>query len=155
MSDLLQSAKLFEVSVRLTDASNCLRTIEDNEPDLSCQESLKWAGRFLTEVDWNSGVTNQGIEGGLAVSATSARPKFYAAINRIAPRFKDVGINSENDLSAYFKRVYSLLNSGGTQEDLGTEELRLFEDLLYLLSQSITVELSNNGLPRNPSFLSV
>jgi hypothetical protein len=157
MADLLQSARLFEVGTRLQTASSCLAQLGSNAPLSSGQrEALKWAGRFLTEVDWKSGINERkGVDGGLAVSAANARPKFYASLIRIGPKFQGLGIDSERKVYAFLKKLYTVMLSGGTGGNLGESQLGLASELLHVLSKSIVVELSNNGLPKRQPVLSL
>ena len=113
MADLLQTARLFEVGTRLqTAASNLMSVAQGGAPDSS---ALRWAGDFLLRVDWTSGAAAKaGIDGGLAVSATNARPKFYASLVRIGPKFREVGIDSEEQIYSFLKAVYRFLQSGGS-----------------------------------------
>jgi hypothetical protein len=158
MVDLLQSAKLFEVSVRLQTASSHLARVAEgiNLPSQD-RATLRWAGNFLAEVDWNSGIKpGVGADGGLAVSATNTRPKFYASLMRIGPRFQDVGIDSEDKIYAFLKNLYIVLISGGTKKKgLRKDVLNLGTELLHILSRSIMVDLCNNGLPRQQPLLRI
>ncbi|MCK4790995.1 MAG: hypothetical protein KAV87_45100 [Desulfobacteraceae bacterium] len=158
MPDLLQSAKLFEVSTRLQTASSCVNRFAKGTK-LSPQEknAFKWAGNFLAHVDWTSEIqAESGEEGGLTVSASNARPKFYASLFKIGPKLQQVGIDSEEKVHQFLKAVYQLLMSGGTQTtDIPSERLELVGELLHILSLNIMVELSNNMLPRRRTLLSV
>ena len=158
MPDLLQSAKLFEVGARLQTASSCVgKFAHGDKLDEKDQDMFKWAGSFLARVDWTSEIPAEtGEGGGLTVSATNARPKFYASLIKIGPKFTEVGIDSEEKVYDFLKAVYRLLMSGGTQEtDIPANRLELVRELLHLLSQNIMVDLSNNMLPRRRSLLSV
>jgi len=158
MPDLLQSAKLFEVGAKLQTASSCIGkfahgdALDENERDI-----FKWAGTFLARVDWTSEIQAEiGEGGGLTVSATNTRPKFYASLIKIGPKFSDVGIDSEEKVYEFLKAVYRLLMSGGVQEtDISPDQLELVRELLHILSQNIMVELSNNMLPRRRALLTI
>jgi hypothetical protein len=155
MADLLQTARLFEVGTRLqTAASNLMSVAQGGAPDSS---ALRWAGDFLLRVDWTSGAAAKaGIDGGLAVSATNARPKFYASLVRIGPKFREVGIDSEEQIYSFLKAVYRFLQSGGSgTKDSPPERLKLAGEFLHMLSQSIMVDLSNNGLPKRKPVLTL
>jgi hypothetical protein len=158
MPDLLQSAKLFEVSTRLQTASSCIGKLAQGlELDERDQDIFKWVGTFLAQVDWTSGIeAESGVEGGLTVSATNARPKFYASLIKIGPKFRQVGVDSEEKVYQFLKAVYQLLMSGGTQsKDIPSERLELARELLHILSQNITVDLSNNMLPRRQVLVTI
>lgn len=155
MADLLQTARLFEVGTRLQTASSNLMSIaEGNPPDAS---ALKWAGGFLSQVDWTSGIGSQaGVDGALTVAAASTRPKFFAALLRIQGDFQRAGIDSDERVYGFLKDVYTCLESGGTKKStLRSEHLRLAGELLHVLSRSIMVDLSNNGLPRREPIFSI
>jgi len=157
MADLLQTARLFEVGTRLQTASSSLvRIAQGVAPDAG---ALKWAGNFLSQVDWTSGTgvgTQAGIDGGLAAAATNTRPKFFAALLRIQSKFKEVGINSDEEVYSFLKAMYRYLESGGVeQDDLKAEHFMLAGELLRVLSRSIMVELSHNGLPKREPILSI
>ena len=75
---------------------------------------------------------------------------------KIGPKFQDLGIESEEKIYEFLKGLYKLLLSGGTEtHDLREGRLHLASELLHLLSQSIMVDLSNNGLPRRQTLLTV
>jgi len=155
MADLLQSAKLFEVGTRLqTASSSLLKVARGDRPE---PDALKWAGDFLTRVDWSSGVTSdESVDGGLAVSAANTRPKFYASLVRIGPKFQQMGIESEAQVYDFLKAVYRCLQSGGTEKsDMNSEYFALASELLHVLSESIMVDLCNNGLPRRERVLTL
>lgn len=158
MPDLLQSAKLFEVGAKLQTASSCMsKCAQGLELDEKDRDILKWAGNFLARVDWTSELEAEaGDGGGLTVSATNTRPKFYASLLKIGPKFSEVGIDPEEKIYEFLKSVYSLLISGGTNgTKIPTARLELVSELLHTLSQNIMVELSNNMLPRRRALLSV
>ena len=158
MPDLLQSAKLFEVSTKLQTASSCVDKFEQGvELDQKEQDIFKWTGSFLARVDWTSEIpVESGAEGGLTVSVTNTRPKFYASLMKIGPKFREVGIDSEQGVYEFLKTVYSFLLSGGTkQTDIPPERLELVRELLHILSLNIMVDLSNNMLPRRRALLTI
>ncbi|MFH1370612.1 MAG: hypothetical protein ABII09_04930 [Planctomycetota bacterium] len=158
MTDLLQSAKLFEIGAKLQTASSCVgKFARVRELDEKEQDIFKWAGSFLARVDWISEIqAESGEGGGLTVSATNARPKFYASLIEIGPKFSEVGIDSEEKVYEFLKTVYRFLMSGGTQgTDIPPSQLELVSDLLHILSQNIMVDLSNNMLPRRRTLLSI
>jgi hypothetical protein len=158
MPDLLQSAKLFEVSTRLQTASSCVgKFAQGLELDEKEQDIFKWAGAFLTQVDWTSTIkAESGVDGGLTVSATNARPKFYASLIKMGPKLRQEGVDSGEKIHQFLKAVYQLLMSGGTQPtDIPSERLELARELLHILSQNITVDLSNNMLPRRQVLVTI
>jgi len=153
MADLLKSTRLLEVSSHLQLAASSLRSLaQGRSPDRLGQDSLKWAGHFLPQVDWNSKVQpTPGIGGGLAVQATATRPTFYSALIRIAPDFQRAGMTSQKAVFDFLDALYRVLNSGGNSaKSLPSEKLNLGAELLHTLSQTLVAELSNNGLPRQP-----
>lgn len=158
MPDLLQSAKLFEVSTRLQTASSCIgKFAQGGKLDQKEQDIFKWAGSFLVQVDWTSEIpAESGTEGGLTVSATNTRPKFYASVVKIGPKFQKLGIDSEEKVYKFLNSVYKLLMSGGIPSTvIPKERLELVSELLHILSQNIMVELSNNMLPRRRTLLTI
>lgn len=158
MTDLLQSARLFEVSTRIQSTSTWLfEFAEGKKLDAQGKSSFKWAGRFLTKVDWTSGITTEtSIEGGLAFSATNTRPKFYASLVKTAPDFQAIGIDSEKKLNLFLSGLYRVLIAEGEDStSLDENHLKIASKFLHVLSESIIVELSNNGLPRQQTFSSV
>ena len=158
MADLLQSARLFEVSTRLQTASSCIKKfVKEKEVSPKEQEAFKWAGNFLARVDWNSGIpADTGVVGGLTVSATSARPKFYSSLIKIGPQLQVAGIDSDEKVTTFLAAAYKLLMSGGKdRKDITDQRLALLGELLHLISQSIMVDLSNNMLPRRRTLLTV
>lgn len=158
MPDLLQSAKLFEISTKLQTASSCVgKFAQGLELGSEEQNVFRWAGSFLAQVDWASEIQAEGgAEGGLTVSATNARPKFYASLMKIGPKFRGIGISSDQKVCRFLNSVYRLLLSGGTEgTDLPNNQLELARELLHILSQSIMVELSNNMLPSRRTLLTI
>jgi hypothetical protein len=155
MADLLQTARLFEVGTRLqTASSNLVKIAQGSTPDIG---ALKWAGSFLCQVDWTSGIGSQpGMDGGLTAAATNTRPKFFAALLRIQGKFREVGIDSDERVYGFLKAIYRCLESGGIErDDLKAEHFMLAGELLHVLSRSIMVELSHNGLPKREPVLSI
>jgi len=151
MPDLLQSARLFEVSTKLQTASSCMgKFAQGGKLDQKEQDIFKWAGSFLVQVDWTSEIqAESGADGGLTVSATNTRPKFYASLIKIGPKLQGVGIDSEEKVSQFLNNIYRLLISGGTEAvKIPSEQLELVRELLHILSLNIMVDLSNNMLPR-------
>ena len=158
MSDLLQSAKLFEVGAKLQTASSCVgKFAQGLDLEKKDRDVLKWAGGFLARVDWTSEIEAEaGGGGGLTVSATNTRPKFYASLLKIGPKFSKVGIDPEQKIYEFLKEVYRFLISGGTNgADIPPEQLKLVSELLHILSQNIMVDLSNNMLPARRTLLSI
>lgn len=158
MPDLLQSAKLFEVGTKLQTASSCVgKFAHGDELDEKERDMFKWAGSFLARVDWTSEIPAETSEGGgLTVSATNARPKFYASLIKIGPKFTEIGIDSDEKIYDFLKAVYRLLMSGGAEDtDIPSDQLELVRELLHILSQNIMVDLSNNMLPRRRTLVSV
>jgi hypothetical protein len=158
MSDLLQSSRLFEVSTRLQTASACLSRLAVGEtPEPACEESLKWAGNFLGQVDWNSELEPGPRAGGnLAVQATTTRPTFYASVLKIAPDFVSAGVKTQDEIVVYLRSVYELLDSGGAKKSsLSADRISLAARLLHVMSQSLLAQLGNNGLPKQPFRLTI
>jgi len=158
MPDLLQSAKLFEVSTRLQTASSSLgKIVKGLDLDEKESDIFRWAGSFLTQVDWTSEIHAQGsVDGGLTVSASNTRPKFYASLRKIGPKFRQIGIDSEKEVCKFLSVAYKLLLSGGTEpRDIPIPQIELMSELLHVLSQNIMVDLSNNMLPRRRSLLTI
>ena len=141
MLDILQSAKLFEVSTKLQTASSCIGKIaQGNKLNEKEQDIFKWAGSFLAQVDWTSGIQTEsgGVEGSFTVSASKARPKFYAALIKIIPKLRESGLDSEEKVGSFLKTVYVFLMSGGTYSiDIPLEQLALARELLHILSLSL------------------
>ena len=157
MADLLKSTRLLEVSSHLQLAATSLHSLAKGEvPDRIGKQALEWSGAFLTQVDWNSRVRPKpGIGGGLAVQATATRPTFYSALIRVAPSLEKAGVKSQEAVYEFLDAIYNVLNSGGEKtEGMPRERLHLGADLLDTLSQTLVSELSNNGLPRQPTRLS-
>jgi len=158
MPDLLQSARLFEVSTRLQTASSCVNKFaKGTKLNPQEEDAFKWAGNFLAHVDWTSEIpVESGVEGGLTVSASNARPKFYASLLKIGPELQELGIDSEKEVRAFLGAVYRLLMSGGTETaNISSDRLELVGELLHILSLNIMVDLSNNMLPRRQALLTI
>ena len=151
MPDLLQSARLFEVSTKLQTASSCIgKFAQGGKLDQKEKDIFKWAGSFLVKVDWTSEIqAESGADGGLTVSATNTRPKFYSSLIKIGPKLQEIGIDSKEKISKFLNEIYRLLISGGTEAaNISSEQLELVRELLHILSLNIMVDLSNNMLPR-------
>jgi hypothetical protein len=151
MTDLLQTARVFEVSSRLSDASAAMADLaKGNEPSDRDRETFRWTGRLLEQVDWESGIAQEpGAEGALSVEATTTRPTFYASIVQMAPELTDAGMKSEQDVYELLKELYGILISEGKKaEDVPQQHVQLGASFLRTLSNSLLVRLSNNGLPQ-------
>jgi hypothetical protein len=115
MKDLLESSHIFVASSNLQSAATALRKIEEGQAlDSSDRTNLKWSGRFLEEVDWDTDCASaEQISGDLSVQATEVRPSFYAALLSIQPAFRRAGIKADNDRQRFFMSTYRLLTAGG------------------------------------------
>ena len=92
----------------------------------------------------------------MAVQAASARPSFYAAILRIAPDLESAGITREDALRDFLNAIYQVLGSGGAEKPaLLPERVKLGAKLLHVLSQTLLVQLTNNGVPRQPMQITI
>jgi hypothetical protein len=156
MTDLLQAARLFEVSSKLSDASAAMdRLARGQGPSGTDKDTFCWAGHLLEQVDWLSGAkAGSSPQGALAVDATATRPTFYASLVQIAPDFSEAGINQESEVYDFLREVYGLLVSGGSQQVLPAH-VRLGARFLHVLSNGLLVQLSNNGLPKTPTTLTL
>lgn len=154
MPDLLRSVRVLEVSSRLQSAASSLAALaQGTDPDATGQNALKWAGDLLAQIDLP---TKPGVGGGLAVHATAASPSFYASLIETAPAFEEVGITSQKDIFKFLGDLYKILKSGGTRHrTLTPEQLALASGLLESISESLVAQLSNNGLPKQSTRLTV
>jgi hypothetical protein len=158
MSDLLRSIRVLEVSSRLQSAASSLAALaQGTGPDATGRDALKWTGDLLAQIDWPTKVpTKPGVGGGLAVHATAASPSFYASLIEAVPAFALVGITSQEDIFQFLGALYETLESGGTKtHKLAPKQLTLASELLESISESLVAQLSNNGLPKQPTRLPV
>ena len=156
MTDLLQTARLFDVSSRLSEASVGMSRLADRcELSAADLKTFKWAGRLLGQMDRLSGLSPEpGPEGSLAVEATTTRPTFYAALVQIAPEFDRAGIHQESEVYKLLREISGLLVSGGEKsEEIPEEHIRVGAKLLHVLSNGLLVRLTNNGVPKTPTTL--
>ena len=138
-----------------TAASLLAELASGDVPDTGGQEALRWTGRLLAQIDWDSEVPVEGQAGaGFAVQATTTRPAFYASLIKVAPRLREAGIKSEPEVAKFLGRLYSLLESGGADAAVFPPgHLRVGAMFLRELSSGIIVELSDNGLPSGSTWL--
>jgi len=158
MTDLLQAARLFEVSSKLADASAAMdRLARGQGPSNTDKETFRWAGQLLEQVDWVCGVKPAASpQGALAVEATATRPTFYASLVQIAPDFSKAGLNQESQVYEFLREVYKLFVSGGEGSGrMSAERVQLGARFLHVLSNGLLVRLSNNGLPKTPTTLTL
>jgi len=157
MADLLQSARIFEASARLEEASTCLRTWSSQQvPSGRQRDCLAWAGNFLSQLDKTSGVAQStSVNYGLAVQATTARPSFYNSLIRVAHLFQAAGLRDTSSISDYLRRLYAFLSGSPSTvpPSLSPQELLLGAILLHELSHSLLLKLSGNGVASNPAAL--
>lgn len=153
MADLIESSRLFEVSSRLDSAATVLSKLSKGQPTTSTdRELLVWAGGFLNQVDWTAGSSNgAGSIGNLSVQATEVRPTFYAALIGIERRMREAGLERENEVVEFLRRLYQFLIRGGSKGKgvLPSDKLQLASALLSELSQRLLMQLTDNGLPRD------
>src|ERR1039458_9044394 len=153
MTDLNESSHLFEASSRLDSAATILGRLSEGQATTPAdREALKWAGGFLSEVDWSSGVSNDARSlGNLAVQATEVRPTFYAALIGIERRLREAGLKQENEVVEFLQKLYRFLIRGGMKgkgkATLPSERLQLASAFLLELSQRLLIQLTDNGLP--------
>ena len=151
MTDLMQSAQLLQTSSRFQSAAESLSALGDGSTvGESAADNLRWAGTFLRHVDWQSEVLPASSpQGSLALQATAARPTFYAAVVKLAPEFTREDIHSEDEVYRFLRSVYDVLTSGGSNASaVPGPHLKLGAKFLHMLSKSLLVQLSNNGLPK-------
>ncbi len=155
MDDMGSKTKLFEISSKLQNASIWLKKIAKNEQlDAKGTDILYWAGQFLCEVDWSSKIAAKpSVSGCLTVQATSVRPTFYSSLIRIAPKLQAEGMKTETDILKFVRVIYSFLlsvksSTNDTKKPL-PRECDLAAMFLSEISDSILIQLNNNGLPRN------
>lgn len=135
MHDLAQSARLFDASTRLQSASTALEQIATGvDRDHESDEALKWVGTFMPSMDWSSGVE---LCGGLAVQATSARPTFYASLQKIGPQLIEAQIETREDVHTFLATLWEFLQSGGHSPSLDGNRLRVAANLLHEISQGL------------------
>ena len=135
MLDLAQSARLFDASTRLQSASSAIEQIAGGaKVSGDADEMLKWVGEFMPSLDWNSAV---GMSGGLAVQATSARPTFYASLQKIGPQLSAAHIRTDKDVEGFLGQLWQFLQSGGQSHILDNDRLRLAANLLHEISQGL------------------
>jgi len=156
MADLLQSARLFEVSSKLQSVSATLgRMSKGVSPEEGSKPSLEWAGNLLMQVDWTCDLPNKsGLSGQETAQATSTRPVFYKALRRIRPEeFRNAGIIDKDTMQDFLNSLYMFLISNGTLGSLTQERLSLSSRVLSILSRTLLSRLNNNGVPRQPNHL--
>ncbi len=153
MEDMGLTGKLFETSLKFQLASMWLQKISAGESaDEEGKNILSWIGVLLREIDWSSNIpTRTSVGGGLSVQATTVRPTFYSSLIRIAPKFKEAGFTTERDILNFLSNLYYNLLSHGTpgrgHKKLNSSESELGVLLLQEISESILIQLNNNGLP--------
>lgn len=151
MKDLLESSHFFVASSNLQSAAAALRKIEESQAlDSHDRENLKWCGRFLTEVDWDTdcGSAEQ-ISGDLSVQATEVRPSFYAALLNIQPALRRGGLRSDEARQQFFVSTYQLLASGGQKRKNNPQktELELAAIFLDELAKALLLRLIETRAP--------
>jgi len=148
MSDLTTTGTKFEVAVRLQRAADLLSglTEEANSTPVSDsgQADLRWAGEFLTTVDWREPSSNQevGLSSALAYEATESRPHFFGALERAAAGSSHL-VKNGDELIADLSSLYRWLNSGASPEAQSPSQraLKLGANLLAALSMAMLAEL--------------
>jgi hypothetical protein len=147
MLDMEQSGKLFEASARLESAAEALQTIAsagEHAPNEAESSALKWAGQFLTDLDWKAGNSSSGR---LSVAATKVRPTFYATILKVRTELEREGLSSEQQLTRFFSDVYGLLLSEG-KKPVEKSRIVLAASFLRALAQGILSDLTRPSLSR-------
>ena len=149
MTDMDRTASLFEISSKLQTAAICLRQLtQGKSPNTRDEIILKWTGHLLIQMDWQVKSSKKGFGASLAIQAASTRPTFYDALTKIVPRF-----DSDKDIVDFLKGLYKTLETGGVKAHLTPDRLGIASDLFTVLSQSLIAELSNNGLPKQNTWL--
>jgi hypothetical protein len=146
------------VSSRLQSAASSLAALaQGTGPDATGRDALKWTGDLLAQIDWPTKVpTKPGVGGRLAVQATATSPSFYASLIEAVPAFERVGITSQKDIFGFLGNLHETLASGGTRPcKLASKQLMLASKLLESISENLGAQLSNNGLPKQSTRLTV
>ena len=159
VEDMAMTAKLFVTSSKLHHASLTLAKLARRE-GISGEEKkqLREVGSFLREMDWSSPVSKaQRVAGGFGVHATTIRPTFYSCLFRIAPKLLEQGLRTDIQVMHFLTEFYRNLHSPGSpgkgHRNLSAEEWTLGALLLHEIAESLMVQLSNNGLPRQSTSL--
>jgi len=155
MTNLAHSALLFEASTKFQNASGALETIAKGEPlESSMSEALVWAAHFLDGLDNSRSTTESASTNNLAVQATQARPSIYASFLGFRRDFLDLGVNSQDSISAFFSALYILMQSGGTSIeapfDSSPQLLQLASRLFRGASRDLLNQIDDGRLPERP-----
>jgi hypothetical protein len=154
MSDLFESAEIFEASARLQGAAICLSKLAKNVGEGSdCKFHLKWVGAFLGQLESPHIASASSAGENLAVQATTARPTYYASLLRIRHHLEVAGLNTPDSVAKFLKSLFSFLEAGGQGGQIRPEELQLGADFLRQLSADLLAQLDRNGLPTNYPFI--
>jgi len=160
MTDLLQSARMFEASSKTQRACAYLQDLaQGKDPDESGMKTLAWVGNLLPQVDWGySGKLKEQASNELPFEATCARPAFFASLVKLRKRFHAAGMESEGDVAEFLGALYAFLLSGGQDPDsrsaLGTERMDIAATFLYELAHGI-LRRYGSRMPERPNLLGV
>jgi hypothetical protein len=157
MADLMLKSRMFELSSRLQDVSRVLSASPDEGlPEEADKSELEWAGAFLEQVDWSTGSqTKSGVACESSVPTAATRPLFYAALQKIpTTEFSAARIEDARAMHDFLSGLYGFLRSGGNNEFPG-DRRRLAATLLHVLARMLLAQLTNNGIPREPTRLTL
>ena len=134
--DLQEKAELFATDVRLQSVSSILKNLLEGKVLVTQEkELLRWAGKLVGEVDWDS-------------SAYKSRKEkkgvyFLLITNKIRPIFYQTFLDMRVPLNRDFlDRLYETLCSSGDRMQLNPEELRIAQQLTHFISHKIFSRLS-------------
>jgi len=156
MENLGLVAELFKTSSKFARAAASLEKMATGQNKIEPPErdALSWAGNFLFVVDWNAHPQpSNPVVGNFALQATAVRPTFYSCLFRMAQQIRDAGMNDEKQLKSFLIDLYSTLLSTAIESNkkkrkLNADQLKLGALLLHEVSESILVQINNNGLPQ-------
>lgn len=144
MSDLDETSKLLETSVRLQSAADALaRMVEGTAATGTEKDALEWAGMFMGSVEEH----RFSATGRLMVQATVARPVFYATIVRLAQRLAEEGLTSDRAIQDFLHELQKLLRSSADVQ-LAPSRLAFAASFLHEFSLGLLSDLQGDSLPR-------
>lgn len=143
MPDLRESSDLFETSVRLQSASDAITRLSKGvELTPNDSTSMMWVNQFLSNVS----ETRYSPAGRLMMQADSARPTFYATVEKLSKRLIEEGITSRADRAAFFSELRNILSEPSLQHS--TSRLSLAASFLEEFSRGLLSDFWNSSLPQ-------
>lgn len=142
MHDLDETSRILETSVRLQNASDALLRWADGSALPSDAAVLEWAASFLGRVERRRATPG----GRLMMQVTSARPTFYATIDKLQSNLAVKGLTNATSIRRFMGELTELLQSRASGAASNVERVTLAASFLHEFSRGLLTDLRSASM---------